>query len=94
MLNLLHETGTTEYMEFSGGKLTMFVQKLDKNSALIDKSLEELSVLSKSNQYRVVAIKRDEETIIPRGDEILKEGDMTFVISTRDGVDRMMKTSG
>ena len=94
VLNLLHETGTTEYMEFSGGKLTMFVQKLDKNSALIDKSLEELSVLSKSNQYRVVAIKRDEETIIPRGDEILKEGDMIFVISTRDGVDRMMKTSG
>ena len=94
VLNLLHETGTTEYMEFSGGKLTMFVQKLDKKSSLIDKSLEDISILNKTDQYRVVAIKRNEETIIPRGDETLKNGDMVFVISTKEGVDEMMKTSG
>ncbi len=30
VLGLLQETGTTEYMEFSDGKLSMFVQRLDE----------------------------------------------------------------
>lgn len=94
VLNLLHETGTTEYMEFSGGKLTMFVQKLDSTSHIVDKSLEESSMISKSDQYRVVAIKRSDDTIIPRGSEVLRAGDQVFVISTREGIDEMMRVSG
>ncbi|MCK7460687.1 MAG: NAD-binding protein [Sphingobacterium sp.] len=33
-------------------------------------------------------------TIIPRGKEEFHEGDLAFVISTRDGIDDMMKFSG
>jgi trk system potassium uptake protein TrkA len=40
VLSLLQETGTTEFMEFSGGKLSMFVQKLDENAPILNKSLE------------------------------------------------------
>ena len=94
VLSLLHETGTTEYMEFSGGKLTMFVQKLDEKSSLIDRTLEEISLMNKMERYRVVAIKRKEETIIPRGNEKLQNGDMIFVISTKEGVEEIMKASG
>jgi len=72
----------------------MFVQKLHEGSPIINKSLEEISSLNKSEQFRVVAIKRDEETIIPRGHETLKLGDMVFVISTKNGIDEMMKASG
>ena len=43
VLSLLHETGTTEFMEFCGGKLAMYVQKLDENAPIINKSLEEIS---------------------------------------------------
>ena len=35
VLGLLHETGTTEFMEFSGGKLSMYVQKLDENAPIL-----------------------------------------------------------
>jgi trk system potassium uptake protein len=94
VLGLLQETGTTEYMEFSGGKLSMFVQKLDENAPIINKSLQEISISHKTDKYRAVAIKRNEKTIIPRGNEQFKEGDMVFVISTREGIDEMMKTSG
>ena len=94
VLSLLHETGTTEYMEFSGGKLTMFVQKLDEKSSLIDRTLEEISLMNKMERYRVVAIKRKEETIIPRGNEKLQNGVMIFVISTKEGVEEIMKASG
>jgi trk system potassium uptake protein TrkA len=94
VLGLLQETGTTEYMEFSGGKLSMFVQKLDENSPIRDKSLQEIAISHKTDKYRAVAIKRNEKTIIPRGNEQFQVGDFVFVISTREGIDEMMKTSG
>ncbi len=94
VLGLLQETGTTEYMEFSGGMLSMFVQKLDRNAPILNKSLEEVSRTNKTDKYRAVAIKRDDKTIIPRGKEQFQEGDTVFVISTREGIDEMMKTSG
>ena len=94
VLGLMQETGTTEYMEFSEGKLSMFVQKLDENAPIINKSLEEISVIHKTDKYRAVAIKRNDKTLIPRGKEQFQNGDLVFVISTRDGIDEMMKTSG
>jgi len=67
VLGLLHETGTTEFMEFSGGKLAMYVQKLDEKAPIINKSIKEVSVKFKTDKYRAVAIKRQDKTIIPRG---------------------------
>jgi trk system potassium uptake protein TrkA len=49
---------------------------------------------NKTDKYRAVAIKRNDKTIIPRGKEHFQAGDLVFVISTREGVDEMMKTSG
>jgi trk system potassium uptake protein TrkA len=94
VLGLLQETGTTEYLEFSDGKLSMFVQRLDENAPILNKSLEEISMTHKTDKYRAVAIKRNDKTIIPRGKEQFQIGDLVFVISTREGIDEMMRTSG
>jgi len=94
VLGLLHETGSTEFMEFSDGKLAMYVQKLDEKAPILNKSLQEISVSHKTDKYRAVAIKRNDVTIIPRGNEHFQLGDMVFVISTHAGIDEMMKTSG
>ena len=94
VLSLLHETGTTDFMEFCGGKLAMYVQKLDQNAPIIDKSLLELAASTNTEKYRAVAIKRNDITIIPRGNERFRVGDLVFVISTSDGIDEMMTTSG
>jgi trk system potassium uptake protein TrkA len=94
VLGLLHETGASEFMEFSGGKLSMFVQRLDKNAPILNKSLAEIAQTNKTDKYRAVAIKRNNKTVIPRGNEHFQLGDVVFVISTREGIDEMMKTSG
>jgi trk system potassium uptake protein TrkA len=94
VLGLLHETGTSEFMEFSGGKLAMYVQKLDENAPILNKSLREIAISQHTDNYRAVAIKRNDVTIIPRGNERFLPGDTVFVISTREGIEQMMKTSG
>jgi trk system potassium uptake protein len=94
VLGLLHETGATNYMEFSGGQLLMYVQKLDEKAPIINKTLQEISVIYRTDKYRAVAIKRADITIIPRGNEQFHLGDKVYVISTHEGIDEMMKTSG
>lgn len=94
VLSLLHETGTTDFMEFCSGKLAMYVQKLDQNAPIIGKSLIELATSTNTERYRAVAIKRNDITIIPRGNERFLLGDLVFVISTIDGIDEIMTSSG
>jgi trk system potassium uptake protein TrkA len=94
VLGLLHETGTTEFMEFSGGILALYVQKLDQNAPILNKSIREIYFSPEYSQYRAVAIKRNEQTIIPTGDDIFMEGDNVYVVSTREGIQEMMKFSG
>jgi trk system potassium uptake protein TrkA len=94
VLGLLHDTGTTEFMEFTGGKLAMYVQKLDQNAPILNKSIKEIAIKYKTDKYRAVAIKRNDKTIIPRGSEYFQVGDLVYVISTHEGINEMMKTSG
>jgi trk system potassium uptake protein TrkA len=94
VLGLLHETGATEFLEFCGGKLAMYVQKLNENAPIINKSLQEIALTNRTDKFRAVAIKRDGKTIIPRGNEQFKLGDLVYVISTTEGIEEMMKTSG
>lgn len=94
VLGLLHETGATEFMEFCDGKLAMCVQRLEENAPIINKTLEEIAETQRSDKYRTVAIKRAGKTIIPRGDEQFELGDLVYVVSTKDGIDEMMISSG
>jgi trk system potassium uptake protein len=94
VLGLLHETGASDFMEFSDGKLAMYVQKLDEKAPILNKSLQEIAITHRTEEYRAVAIKRAGETIIPRGNEQFKLGDLVYVISTQEGINEMMKSSG
>ena len=94
VLGLLHETGASDFMEFCGGKLAMYVQKLDERAPILNMTLQEIAISYKTDKYRAVAIKRAGNTVIPRGNEQFQLGDLIYVISTTEGVEQMMKTSG
>ena len=67
VLGFLHETGTTEFMEFSGGKLAMYRSEDSMRMPLFcNKSLQEIAMTNRTDKYRAVAIKRNDETIIPQ----------------------------
>src|SRR4030042_2759522 len=53
VLGLLHEAGASEFMEFSGGRLSMFVQRLDKNAPILNKSLAEIAQSNKTDTYKI-----------------------------------------
>ncbi len=92
--DLLKQTGTSEFMDFSAGKLQLIVFRLDDGAPLIDKVLGDLTISGEEPLYRAVAIARDGQTLIPRRNTRFKEHDLVFVISKRAGVQEVMSYSG
>ena len=94
VINLLGHTSTTEYVDFSGGKLSLVVFRLDPASPLVGgrpvAEDEEPAALS----YRTVAISRGGHTIIPRSDERFMQDDTVYVIARQDAVREVMEFSG
>ena len=93
VINLLGHTSTTEYVDFSSGKLSLVVFRLDPTSPLVGRvpvGFQEETPLS----YRTVAISRNGQTIIPREGEQFMEGDTVYVIARQDAVHEVMEFSG
>jgi len=91
---LIKQTGTSEIFDFSGGKLTLFVVKLDADAPIINKTLIEADEMTKSTDFRVVAISRDEKTLIPKGDDVLRINDLVYVITNPTGIKSILKYAG
>jgi trk system potassium uptake protein TrkA len=94
IVGLLRQTGLTDIVDFSGGKLSLLALKLDKNAEIINKTLTEVSNDMFKLEFRAVAITRDGKTIIPRGTDIFKAGDTVYVITNPAGMKSLMKSAG
>ena len=93
VINLLGHTSTTEYVDFSSGKLSLVVFRLEPASPLVGQVLTGFSDETPLS-YRTVAITRGGQTIIPREGEQFMEGDVIYVIARQDAVREVMEFSG
>ena len=94
VVGLLQQTGTTNIADFSGGKLSLFTFKLEEDAPIIDKTIIETTQGIDYQNYRVVAITRNGETIIPRGEDKFLTGDMIYIVSNQAGIPGLMEFSG
>ena len=93
VINLLGHTSTTEYVDFSSGKLSLVVFRLEPASPLVGQVLTGFADETPLS-YRTVAITRGGQTIIPRRGELFMEGDAIYVIARQDAVKQVMEFSG
>ena len=70
VINLLGHTSTTEYVDFSSGRLSLVVFRLDPTSSLIGRELSGFKDDAAQLSYRTVAIARGGQTIIARQDAV------------------------
>jgi trk system potassium uptake protein TrkA len=94
VINLLGHTSTTEYVDFSGGRMSLVVFKLAPNSPLVGKTMLESAPDPLALYYRIVAIVRDDLTIIPHGDDKVVEGDTLYVVTSQEYVRQVQDLSG
>ena len=94
VVNLLGHSSSTEYVDFSGGKLSLSVFRLVAGSPFIDHKVMEVSEEMVGVPFRTVAIERDEQTIIPHGEDFYREGDTIYVISNVVDTPRLVEFCG
>lgn len=92
--NLIRRAAATDMHEFENGKLTLLGLKLDKNSGILNKALQEVMRTIQNVRFRIVLVKRGDRTIIPSRDIKLLPGDQIIVIARSDGIGRILKLTG
>ena len=94
IVGLLHQTGSSDLVDFSGGKLSLFVLKLEDDSKIVNVSLHELSADYDKHEFMAVAITRKGDTIIPTGDFVFNSGDVVYIIATPEGLENIQNYTG
>ncbi|MBR4951683.1 MAG: Trk system potassium transporter TrkA [Alistipes sp.] len=94
VINLLGHTSTTEYVEFAGGKLSLVAFRLELTSPLLGKTVFDKESNDEDIDYRTVAIIRGAKTIIPKAEDVYKEGDMVYVIARNSATQHVIEQSG
>lgn len=91
---LLKETALTDTFEFEKGMLSLIGINVDQESELLGKTLTEAAYLNPDYNFTTVAILRNDETILPHGENKFKLNDHAYFIAQPDGIDRVMDLSG
>ena len=97
IVSQLERKSTSESMDFAKGQLQVSVFKLDESSPLLDLSLLEFTQQleeEQRRQFRIIAISRNDRTIIPRPDTVFQFNDILFTFSHQEGIGLLVKYFG
>lgn len=80
------------HLTLCNGQLDLCVVKIREGAPMIGKQF--MSGYFAHGNYRIVAIKRDMETIIPGGADAIEAGDMIYAVCTRENMSVLRKEAG
>ena len=92
MMTALEKTWVRNWFELCDGQLIVVGVKLRESAKLVGKKLKELYSLSSSRH--ISAIKHKYETVIPGGNDEICAGDIAYIATTKDYVDRLLELCG
>lgn len=92
IISSVKQPGARVTHEFSGGKLMLFGIKIRDNAEIVNKSLIEIAKTTEG--FRAVAITRDGDTIIPKGEDYILSGDIVYFVTTRSAMDDLYEKTG
>lgn len=92
IINAIKKPWARQWWELSNGELILIGVKVRENAPLAGKYLHEFAREEKI--YHIVAIKREEGTIIPKGSDMILPGDLLYFTTTKDRIDAVQQQSG
>lgn len=92
ILKALQCNWARNWFEIHEGQLIVIGVKIREGAPLVDTQLKDLAALS--THFHVSAIKRHQETIIPRGLDYIRANDIIYVTTTAEGVDELRELCG
>ena len=96
--DLLKHTASADSMDFARGKLQLVVFKVEEDSPILDMKVAEftaaVAAVDADAPFRIIAIARRDETIIPKFDTRFKYMDHLYIMSKREGIASLMRFLG
>ena len=94
IISLLKQNASLETYDFSGGKLQLFMVKLEQEAEIIGKSVEEVTEQYQHIDFRIAAIHRRQNTFIPQNDTVFQLADMVYVVTKPHAIKDIIRLSG
>ena len=92
VVSALNNSWARNWFELYNGELLLIGVKLRENATIINLQLKDLSQRGRS--FHVSAIRRQHETIIPRGDDHLEMGDIVYFTTKKEHISEIMEICG
>ena len=94
IISLLKQNASLETYDFSGGKLQLFMVKLESEAEIIGKSVSEVMEQYQHIDFRIAAIHRRQNTFIPQDDTVFQLADMVYVVTKPHALKDILRLSG
>lgn len=80
------------WSEFDNGAIIMVAVDVTDSSPIAGHYIRDL--FSESHSLHISALKRDNRTIIPRGDDLILAGDVLYITALPEGIEKVMNLAG
>ncbi len=94
IFNMIKNSTFTDVFEFEAGKLNVVGITLDQFSTMVNKQISEMRENPIFEDIKIIAIVRDQMTLIPRGNTIIRNNDHVFFISNKKAVESIIELLG
>lgn len=81
VVRLVRRASATDMLNFADGRLQLMGIRLDADSPVVGKTLQEVAGEHTNVKFRVMGISRGVRTILPGGNETLQKADQIFVLA-------------
>lgn len=92
--HLLKESAVTESFEFDNGKLMLVGLPIAPEAPVVGKTVQEVAQMAKETHTLAVALKREEQTIIPHGNTVFQAHDHVFLITPSESMEEILRLVG
>jgi trk system potassium uptake protein TrkA len=92
--NMIENSSFTEVFDFGGGKLNIVGITLDQKNPMVNQRIMDTKSNPIFEDIRIIAIVRDQKTIIPRGNTIIRNNDHVFFISNKKNTESILEVLG
>jgi trk system potassium uptake protein TrkA len=94
VLHVLHTPGVSDVFYFANGLVSLFGMNIQQDSWVAGKTMKELDAAGPPRNSIVAMIFRNQQVIIPRGDDTLEPGDHVYICCNREEVEAVMQFMG
>jgi trk system potassium uptake protein TrkA len=94
IMRVIRLPGVSDMHEFAGGAVLLVGLSLEANNPVIGLSLEQLAKNGPPDDALIAMIFRGPQVIIPRGSDVLKEGDRVHVLTSRTSLETTLRFMG